>query len=228
MTDLFFCPERWEPDPMISGNEAVMRQVRSFSGKMADAWQLGDWQGSWSAISSVIPVETGWLEPGEDYRFCFWLNGGENSKQDETCMLEIFGDDWEERLCFPLNRARTRPLLEKNHWLLYGIPFTAPETAEELHFRFVAADAVCTVAGIPDMDMAACEALTPDPPETGSPQRYNIAFPSGYPAGARRAFPDGKRTAIPKKAICLTAAAACIAVGSVLVYRALHEKNLRK
>ncbi len=228
MTDLFFCPERWESDPMISGNEAEMRQVTAFSGKQTDAWQLGDWGTAWSAISSVIPVETGWLEAGAEYRFCFWLNGGENSRQDETCMLEIFGDDWENRLTFPLNRAKTKPILEKNHWLLYGIPFTAPEAVSELHFRFVAAGAVCTVAGIPDMDMSACESLTPDPPETGSPQRYNIVFASGYPEHVQRKLAHGKSTSFPKKALCLTAAAAGIAVGSVLIYRALHEKKLRK
>ncbi|MBR3448654.1 MAG: hypothetical protein IKH27_12715 [Oscillospiraceae bacterium] len=228
MTDLFFCPERWEPDPMISGNEAEMRKVTGFSGKTADAWQLGDWGTAWSAISSVIPVETGWLEPGAEYRFCFWLNGGENSRQSETCALEIFGDDWEDRLSFPLNRGRTKPILEKNHWLLYGIPFTAPEAAAELHFRFVAAGAVCTVAGIPDMDMAACEALNPDPPETGSPQRYNIVFASGYPNHAKRSAPRSDSAAAVKKVLCMTAAAAGIAVGSVLLYRALHEKKLRK
>ncbi len=45
------------------------------------------------------------------------LSGGENSRGDEICMLEIYGDDWEDRLTFRLNRDHTAPLLEKDHWL---------------------------------------------------------------------------------------------------------------
>ena len=100
MRDLFFCPERWEPDPMISTNAASETRVRGFSGRTVDAWQLGDFGSDWTAITSQIPMETGWLEAGAQYRFCFWLNGGENSRGDEICMLEIYGDDWEDRLTF--------------------------------------------------------------------------------------------------------------------------------
>lgn len=231
MTDLFFCPERWEPDGMISTNAASLIQTRSYSGRTVDAWQLGSWSADWTAITSKIPIETGWLESGGEYRFCFWLNGGENSRGDETCQLEIFGDDWENRLIFPLNRDRTKPLLEKNHWLLYAIPFTAPQAQSALNFRFVAAGAVCTVAGIPEMDMSVCEMLTPDEHETGHPQRYNIVFPHGYPEEkkSRKVVlkARGRELEIRRKTLTAGVIAAGVAVGVLTAYK-LYKRRLYK
>ena len=226
MTDLFFCPERWEPDSMISTNAASMIRVHGISGKAADAWQLGDWGSSWTAITSEIPIEAGWLESGEEYRLCFWLNGGENSRGDEICMLEIYGDDWEDRLTFRLNRDHTAPLLEKDHWLLFGVPFRAPKATDALKFRFVAAGAVCTIAGIQDMDMNAAEALTPDERETGQPQRYNIVFPHGYPAQSRQHLLNarGGRSGGRIFAVCAAAAAVTGITAAVLIRRARRHK----
>ena len=224
MSDLFFCPERWAPDPMISSNEARKLRVRTGSGRSSDAWQIGGWNGDWTAITSQIPIEKGWLEPGEDYRLCFWLNGGESAKRDEVCMLEIFGDDWENRLQFRLNRDRTRPVMMKNNWLLYAVPFTAPEAAEALIFRFVAANAVCTVAGVPDMDMAACEALTPDERIPDEPQRHNICFPDGYPPEQKRVVlkARGREFAVSATAVKVAAGAVCAVLGAVLLHQ-LHK-----
>lgn len=228
MSDLFFCPERWAPDTMISTNEAKKLRVHTGSGRTSDAWQIGAWDGGWTAIASQIPIEAGWLESGEEYRLCFWLNGGESAKRDEVCQLEIFGDDWENRLCFPLSRDRTRPLLMKNHWLLYAVPFTAPEATEALNFRFVAANAVCTIAGIPDMDMAACEALTPDERIPDEPQRHNICFPDGYPPEQKRVVlkARGREISVPATAVKLAAGAACAVVGALLLHKL--RKNDRR
>lgn len=227
MTDLFFCPERWEPDPMISTNAAKHLRVRGFNGKSTEVWQLGDWNGGWTAIVSQIPIEAGWLESGLDYRLCFWLNGGENAKKTEVCALEVFGDSWEDRLIFHLNRDRTRPLLEKNNWLLYAIPFKAPEATEALTFRFVAADAVCTVAGIPDMDMSACEELTPDERIPDLPQRHNIVFPDGYPPEQKRRVvlkARGKELSVSASTVKIAAGAACAVLGAVLLRKLTRKK----
>ena len=121
MSDLFFFSFRWEPDSMVSTNAASLIRVRGYSGRTVDAWQLGEFGSDWTAITSRIPIEKGWLESGGQYRFCFWLNGGESICRNETCMLEIYGDAWEERLRFRLNRNYTKPLLEKNHWLLFAV-----------------------------------------------------------------------------------------------------------
>ena len=227
MRDLFFLPERWEPDPMITTNHASLMKNKNYTGKTADAWQLGDWAAGWTALTASVPTEQGWLEPGGEYRFCFCLNGGENSRADEVCTLEIFGSDWEDRICFPLNRYQTKPMLEKDHWLIYAIPFTAPDKADVLHFRFVAAGAVCTVTAIPDMDMAACERLTPDEPDTSHLQRHNICYPDGWP---KEQDPDGllirrKKHSAARKILGVTAAAAGIAVGSLLVCHMLKQRK---
>ncbi len=232
MADLFFCPERWEPDSMISTNAASQIQVRGFSGRTAEAWQLGDWCSDWSAIISKIPIEAGWLESGQQYRFCFWLNGGENSRGDEVCMLEIYGDDSEERLCFHLNRNRTKPILQKNHWLLFAVPFTAPQASEALTFRFIASGAVCTIAGIPDMNMSRCESLTPDEPdEIQHPQRHNIVYPHGWPNEERRVVlkARGRELELSARALRIAAAAAGAAAGLLLVRHCvrIHRKGSR-
>lgn len=224
MSDLFFCPERWEPDAMISTNIAKRLTVTGFDGKPAEAWQLGDWWYNWTSITSKIPIESGWLEPGEEYRFCFWINGGENDRYDEVCYLEIFGDCWENRLTFKLNRDFTKPILEKNGWLLYAVPFVAPEATEALNFRFVACGAVCTIAGIPDMNIAACEALTPDVRNFDKPQRHNIVFPNGWEPSheAVLVLKTGKKTVtlsksvLKKAAIATAAIAGCVLLGTLI------------
>ena len=226
MTDLFFCPERWEPDASVSTNAASLIKVRGSAGKSVEAWQLGDWGTAWTAIVSKIPIETGWLESGAEYRFCFWLNGGENSRRDEVCTLEIFGDEWEDRLQFRLNRDHTRPLLEKNGWLLFAVPFRAPEAASALTFRFVAAGAVCTVSGIPDMNMSAAESTVPDERDLSRPQRHNIVFRGGYPADSPRVRlkTPGREVEVSRSAV-RAAAAAGVAVAGVLLLRALRKQR---
>lgn len=230
MRDLFFLPDRWEPDPMISTNHTSLIKAKNYNGKTADAWQLGDWSSGWTAITSSVRMEQGWLEPGGEYRFCFCLNGGENSRADEVCMLEIFGDDWEDRLTFPLNRSRTKPLLEKNHWLIFAVPFKAPEAASALHFRFVAAGAVCTVAGIPEMDMSVCERMTPDEPDTSHIQRHNLYFPDGWPEEQDTAASGAhsKKRTLARKILPLTAAVAGVTVGSLLICHLLKQRRASK
>lgn len=227
MRDLFFCPERWEPDPEVTSNIASHTEVQGFSGQQTECWQLGDWSCHWTAIVSAIPVEAGWLESGNEYRFCFWLNGGENSTRDEVCELEIFGDSWEDRLTFRLSRDRTKPILEKNGWLLYGIPFTAPKASRELTFRFVAAGAVCTVAGIPDLDMARCEALKGDVRDLNKPQRHNVALESGYPSDPSTVTVKtlrGRKLSLPKKALRIGAAVGA-AVGAAAIVSIILKKS---
>lgn len=228
MRDLFFCPERWEPDAMVSTNIASRVRVKNFRGSVTDAWQLADWWYNWTSIISKIPIEKGWLESGEQYRFCFWLNGGENDRRDEVCSLEIFGDSWEDRLCFKLNREQTKPILEKNGWLLFAVPFTAPEASDALTFRFVAAGAVCTITGIPDLDMAACESLTPDPRSFDRPQRHNIVFPHGWPDEQPRRVVlkgrSGRALTLPRKAVAAAAAVGAAVLTAALVHAVRKKK----
>jgi len=229
MMDLFFCPESWELDSLISTNAASQIQVRGFSGRTAEAWQLGDWGGDWSAITTRIPLENGWLEAGQQYRFCFWLNGGENSRGDEVCCFEIYGDDSEDRLSFHLNRNRTKPVLQKNNWLLFAIPFTAPQAEEVLNFRFIASGAVCTITGIPDMNMAQCEVLTPDEPdEVQHAQRHNIVFPQGWPAEQKNVLRKARDHGMKLSSGTLGVLAAAGAAAGLVLLGHYIRKNKKK
>lgn len=76
------------------------------------------------------------LRPNTEYHFVFWLNGGENDCSDETCTFEVlFTDnsmrtsesDWEQRLCYKLNRSYIKPLKRYKGWELYDIPFNTNE-----------------------------------------------------------------------------------------------------
>lgn len=225
MADLFFCPERWEPDSLITTNAAAQIRLQGSSVRTADAWRIGDWNGNWTAVVSQIPMEKGWLESGCEYRFCFWLNGGENSRGDEVCALEIFGDDWENRLVFPLNRERTRPLLRQNGWLLFAVPFTAPQASSALTFRFVSAGAVTTIAGIADMNMTFCERIVSDPPDTAQPMRQNLVPPPEQTPRKAICKAHSTEHSFPQMLLCAAAAAAGITVCTVILSRILRGKR---
>jgi hypothetical protein len=138
-------------------------------------------------------------------------------------MLEIWGDDWEERLQFRLNREHTKPLLEKNGWLLFAVPFTAPAAAEALTFRFVVSGAVCTIAGIPDMNMSACEQLTPDVRNFDRPQRHNIIYPNGWPDEQNGKVvlkaPRGREISLSRRALGIAAALGAAAAVALIIRR---------
>ncbi|MCQ2416534.1 MAG: hypothetical protein MJ071_01835 [Oscillospiraceae bacterium] len=225
MQDLFFLPDRWEPDAMISSNNTKPVKVHGYLNRTIDAWQIGSWDSRWSAIESSIPVEKGWLEPGQEYRFCFCLNGGENSEGTETCMLEIFGDDWEDRLAFPLNRSITKPILYKNHWFIYAIPFISPSATEVLHFRFVASGAVCTIGSIPEMNMSVPESLTSDEPDTTHSQRHNLFYSSGWPEGKESNTTNNGNASPRSRKLLKGAVAAGTAAGVLLLCHMINNRR---
>lgn len=129
------------------------------------------------------------LERNTEYHFVFWLNGGENDNSDETCMFQVIFTDnsmraseaeWEQRLCYKLNRAYIKPLKKYNGWELYDIPFTTND-CEYTQMRFTAQRA----------PMAIMEAREPafyaeledriDEFANRRPQRHNIIFEDGWP-----------------------------------------------
>lgn len=172
MKQIFFCPDQWRMDATVPTGVAAITEVTGFDGKTTEAWQLGNWQYDWSTIRTDIV-----LEPGEEYTFVFWLNGGENDQYDEVCNLEVFGEgQWEERQTFRLNRSFIKPLKYKNGWYLMAVPFTAP-TADKVTLRFNAMRAVTTIA--PAEEPAQYEELISDPENNDQVQRSNVVFENG-------------------------------------------------
>ena len=84
---------------------------------------FGDWNTSYArAVSKELS-----LLPDTDYCFVFWLNGGENDKNSEVCRLQIsFGGNWDDCYTYKLNRNYIKPVLHKDGWELYSIPFRTP------------------------------------------------------------------------------------------------------
>ena len=170
MKELFFCPDDWQADETVGTTIASRQNVIGFDGKPADSWQLADWCYNWSTLRAELA-----LEPDTDYQFLFWLNGGENDRYDETCTLEIFSEDCEdEKQSFTLNRGFTRPLLHKNGWYLFAVPFQTTGAAKTV-LRFHACSAVTTIA--PAASQITYADLTSDPEPEDKPMRPNLAMP---------------------------------------------------
>ena len=98
--------------------------ISDFDGGLVECLMFGDWDTPYvRALSNALS-----LTPDTDYQFVFWLNGGENDKSSEICKLQIaFGNDWENCYTYKLNRNYIKPLLHKDGWELYSIPFHTPE-----------------------------------------------------------------------------------------------------
>lgn len=174
MKNIFFKPEEWQFDSGVNSCVGGIKTVKGFDGKDTEAWQLADWNWSWTSLRTVID-----LAPDTEYIFTFWLNGGENARCDEVCNLEIwFGDDWDGRLMFKLNRDFFMPTLVKNGWYLFSVPFTTPSEGTTT-MRFNAMGAVVTIA--PAKSAMEYEDIEGDEDSNGMPQRPNIVFENGYP-----------------------------------------------
>lgn len=171
--ELYFCPDLWRLDAQVATTIGGKTEVKGFDGKTVEAWQLADWCYNWSTIRTEIT-----LEPGAEYTLNFWLCGGENDRYDEICQLEVFAEDeHENREIFKLNRGFTKPVLYKNGWYLFSVPFTAPAARTVLRFNIMGA--ITTLAQADALETYA--ALTPDAENLDKPQRYNIVFPEGWP-----------------------------------------------
>lgn len=184
---LFFEPKKWMKHPDFVNSTILSRFFinNPLGDGLKEVVSTGDWGYTWCEITNGMLR----LERNTEYHFVFWLNGGENDKSDETCMLQILftdnsmragEEDWEQRLCYRLNRAYIKPLKKYNGWELYDIPFTTND-CEYTEMRF-------TVQRAP---MAIMEAKEPafyaelvdriDEFAGRRPQRHNIVFEDGWP-----------------------------------------------
>ena len=173
---LFFNAREWKPSKECTNSVATRSFISSPFEELTEAYMIGDWHWNWSQI------ETGelMLEKNTDYEFIFWLNGGENDQNKETCRLEIvFDGDVENRSIYNLNRSFIRYVRHYKGWYLYRIPFNTGDAcytklklvAMAAYAAFIRADLPESYADLPD-----------DPAPVGLPQRHNIIFgEDGFP-----------------------------------------------
>ena len=122
----------------FKGEEWLRRDVdisfmtNPIDGSITQALMLGNWDncdGCFREAKSKIMM----LTPETEYRFVFWLNGGENEKGNEICEFKVaFSSDWENCNVYKLNRGYIRPLLHQKGWELYELPFRTPEATGDV------------------------------------------------------------------------------------------------
>lgn len=198
---IFFNPREWMQLPDIQNpcSEIFSRFFISspFGDGMAEVVSTGNWRWDWCEITNGMTQ----LEPNTEYHFVFWLNGGENDRSDETCMFQvIFTDnsmranesDWEQRLCYKLNRSYIKPLKRYRGWELYDIPFTT-SSRKYTHLRFAAMRAPMAIMAAESPEFY--ENLEDELDEFASerPQRHNIIFEDGWPTNTGYATERLKR-----------------------------------
>lgn len=177
---LYFNPRKWSFNKACKSNVGNRSFITGPDGTLAEGYMIGDWNYNWTEIIS----ETLLLPQNTDCRFTFWLNGGENDRQDEVCRLDIiFDNDQEQRLSYNLNRNFIRPVKKLNGWELYEIPFRTQDNAYT-ELKFIAQKAYMTILAAKDASAYAAIPDSPDPFEAERPQRHNLIFSDGFPTNS--------------------------------------------
>lgn len=174
---LYFSAREWSFNKECSDNVGSRSFMQGPDGIINEAYMIGDWGWRWTEIVSKTLL----LPKNTLHTFTFWLNGGENDNNDETCRFEvIYNNDHESRYTYNLNRNFIRPLKKVNGWELYEIPFRTGDN-EYTQLKFAAQRAYMTVLTAKDASEYADLADTVDPYEQYRPQRHNIVFNDGWP-----------------------------------------------
>ena len=185
---ILFNPRKWYNNPDSSwGNRCERYMYQSPDGKMSEIYSLGDWNGHWSEIRSpFIPVD-----PETEYTFVFWLNGGENDRNNEVCRMiavytsteqqKIPDEEWQQNYIYRLNRGGVRPIKTVDGWYLFAIDL--PKSDKKfLELRFAAQNAPMALKAAEEPSAYADLEDRPDEFADRRPQRHNIFFADGWPA----------------------------------------------
>ena len=156
--------------------------INDFDGNLVETIMLGDWD---EPCVEVVSKVMG-LNAGEQYTFVFWLNGGENDRRDETCKLQIsFDTNPAIDNNYKLNRGFIKPLLHKEGWELYAIPFQVPaemQTIVNTRMSFIAGNAPMAVKAAGNPELYQDWKDEPDEFAALRPQRHNLVFEDGWPS----------------------------------------------
>ncbi|MDF2589801.1 MAG: hypothetical protein K0S41_3642 [Anaerocolumna sp.] len=174
---LYFNAREWKFNPDCDKNAGERTFITGLDGKLVEIYTLGNWGWDWSEIISKQLT----LQKNTEYTFTFWLNGGENDRNNEVCRLQItFNNDHENSLIYKLNRNYIKPLKHYKGWELYEIPFTT-EDNEYTELKFVAQAAFMAVMPAKDKEEYADLPDEVDEFYNVRPQRHNIVFDDGWP-----------------------------------------------
>lgn len=180
MNYIYFDAKKWSLDTAAK-SVGERSFIQDFDGKMTEIFQVGAWDSEVSRITSE-PMA---LEGATDYTFVFWLNGGENEDNDETCRLEvIFDGDINKVNAYKLNRTFIAPIIKVEGWELYAITFTTPAgDTVSTELRFTAGKAPMAVMKAEELSTYDGWENDPDLYEEYRPYRANIVFSDGWPSG---------------------------------------------
>ena len=174
---LYFNAREWHFNKDCKDNTGSRSFMTGPDGALTEAFTIGNWTWNWTEICSKQLT----LAKNTPHMFTFWLNGGENDRNNEVCRFEvIFNNDHENRYTYNLNRNFIQPVKRLNGWELYEIPFTTGEN-EYTELRFVAQYAYMTVMAAKDKLDYADFPDTADEFADERPQRHNIVFQDGWP-----------------------------------------------
>ena len=122
---LYFNARDWSLNKDCKNNVGNRSFMQGPDGKLAEAYTIGDWRYNWTEIVTkqlILPKNT-------THTFTFWLNGGENDKNDEVCrFVVVYNNDCENCYTYNLNRNFIKPLKKVNGWEMYEIPFITGTT----------------------------------------------------------------------------------------------------
>ena len=185
MNYIYFNPRKWslKQTQNFNSQNAIERSfIDDFDGGLVECLLLGSWNDAYVRADSACLS----LLPDTDYQFVFWLNGGENDKSSEICQLRItFFDQQEDCYTYKLNRNFIKPLLHKQGWELYSIPFMTPgseQSTVNTVLSFIAGNAPMAVK--PAKELSAYDDWADEPDEFAAvrPQRHNLVFEDGWPS----------------------------------------------
>lgn len=185
---LFFNAREWKPNKEAPKTVAVRSFITSPFGGLTESYMIGDWNWNWSTIETGELI----LEKNTDFEFVFWINGGENDRNQETCHLKIiFDGDNENCSTYRLNRSFIKYERHYKGWYLYRIPFSTGDACyTKLRLEAMAAYATFIRADVPENYAD----LPDDPAPAGLPQRHNIIFgEDGFPRNSwwsSKVFPE--------------------------------------
>lgn len=184
---LFFNAREWKPSKDCEKTVATRSFISDPFGSLTEAYTIGDWNWNWSQIETKDMV----LDKNTDYEFVFWLNGGENDRNNEVCRFEIvFDNDDENRYMYNLNRSYIKYLKHYKGWYLYSIPFNTGDACYT-KLRFVSMASYTTILMANSVE--SYDSLPEDIPPEGVPQRHNVIFSEGFPRNSwwsNKVFPD--------------------------------------
>ena len=169
--------------PSYNNHFSIERSfINDFDGDLVESLMFGGWDESYVKVNSkhfLLPSNT-------ESCFVFWLNGGENDRNNEICELQItFFDNPNDSYIYKLNRNFIKPLLHKQGWELYSIHFVTPsyqQTDVDTVFSFVAGNAPMALKPAKEPSFYSDWKDEPDEFAKFRPQRHNIVFEDGWPS----------------------------------------------